>query len=305
MGEKYLIRSGSNDHPVDPSTATDDNNNANDDNKLTKFNVANLVGYLVNATVTFGATGLLNRPSNGELSLKYQTLVTPAGWAFSIWGIIFTLQLVWASVPLFRKSQRNTPWIRAVGYNYLYVCVAQSLWTVTFSYESILLSVLCMYAILWFLWRAVDQLLPLAVDMTVGQYTANVAPLSIHLAWILAASFVNLNVLLVSQGVSDTVLFSAAVASLVLLFGTALYYLRWDSCIPTVLAWPLWAIYVELSSPAESILATFSTSQVNFVRYASIAASIILVLVVVVRRVLLLFGGRYTDSTSATYLQAP
>ena len=57
--------------------------------KLEALNYLNLVAYLVNILITYGigVAGIFNFPTNGELSIKYQTLVTPVGWAFSIWGV--------------------------------------------------------------------------------------------------------------------------------------------------------------------------------------------------------------------------
>jgi hypothetical protein len=96
--------------------------------RLNKSNLCNLAAYVLNVAVTFGvgAAGYLGTPSNAELSLKYQTLVTPVGWAFSIWGIIFTLQAIWVLIPFFTSHQHNTAWVTAVEYNYLYVCLAQA-----------------------------------------------------------------------------------------------------------------------------------------------------------------------------------
>ena len=57
--------------------------------KLTAVNYSNIVAYLLNVVVTYGigVGGILDLPTNDELSAKYQTLVTPIGWTFSIWGV--------------------------------------------------------------------------------------------------------------------------------------------------------------------------------------------------------------------------
>jgi benzodiazapine receptor len=287
--------------------------NTDNNSRLNKFNLWNLVAYVLNVAVTYGVgTGYLNTPSNGELSLKYQTLVTPVGWAFSIWGIIFTLQAIWVLIPFFASKQRNTVWITAVAYNYVYVCIAQAAWTLTFSYELIALSCICMLLILVFLVRAVQKLLPLAKNYKLAQYTLRVAPFTIHMAWILAASFINLNVFLVEQNVVSIEQFYAAVTSLLILFWAALFFL-WrvvDTVVPTVLAWALLGIYVELGSPADSIVATFNTTEIGFIRYAAASGAVIVVVGVVVRRVLTMFGGGGVSRQDAanteegTYLRA-
>jgi benzodiazapine receptor len=274
---------------------TDDVNTDNSSSRPNKLYLWNLAAYVLNVAVTYiVGLGFLDLPSNGELSLKYQTLVTPVGWAFSIWGIIFTLQAIWVLIPLFASQQRHTTWITAVGYNYVYVCLAQAAWTLTFANEFIGYSCICMLLILFFLVRLVRPLLPLAAQYKIFQYTLRVAPFTIHMAWILAATFVNLNVFLVEQKVGSVILFYAAVTSLILLFGIALGFL-WrlvgtDTVVPAVLAWPLLGIYVELGSPADSIVATFTATEIPFIRYAAAAGAIIIVVGVVVRNVLTMFG---------------
>ena len=57
--------------------------------KLVALNYLNIVAYIVNVVFTYGigVGGFFNLPTNDELSEKYQTLVTPVGWAFAIWGL--------------------------------------------------------------------------------------------------------------------------------------------------------------------------------------------------------------------------
>lgn len=282
-----------------------DVNTDNSSSMLNKLYLWNLAAYVLNVAVTYiVGLGFLDLPSNGELSLKYQTLVTPVGWAFSIWGIIFTLQAIWVLIPLFSSQQRNTAWITAVGYNYVYVCLAQAAWTLTFTTERITLSCICMLLILFFLVRLVRQLFPLAEHYTVPQYTLRVAPFTIHMAWILAASFVNLNVFLVERKVGSVVQFYAAVTSLLILFATALFFLGsravTDTVVPAVLTWALLGIYVELSSSADLITATFTATEIEFIRYAAASGAIVVAVGVVVRRVLTVFGGGTNNSAGAS-----
>ena len=72
--------------------------------KLQTLNYVNVVAYLSNFLVVFFSTraGL---PDNAELSNKYQTLVTPAPYAFAIWGIIFTAEL--ASQTCHQNPEQN------------------------------------------------------------------------------------------------------------------------------------------------------------------------------------------------------
>jgi len=98
----------------------------------------NLLAYAVNTTVTYiSMTGIFGA-TNTEISHKYQTLVTPAGWAFSIWGIIFIWEGVFVVAqffPAYRDSDtvsRISPWCRAL-------CMFQSVWTLVFAQDWITL----------------------------------------------------------------------------------------------------------------------------------------------------------------------
>jgi hypothetical protein len=57
-----------------------------------KLRLANAGTYVLLIVVNAATqTGLLG-DDNATISARFPTLLTPAGWAFSIWGIIFLLQ---------------------------------------------------------------------------------------------------------------------------------------------------------------------------------------------------------------------
>ena len=110
-------------------------------------NWANLLAYVVNLGLTYSSlTGLFGK-TNTDLSAKYQTLVTPAGYAFSIWGPIFIWEGVFAASQMFPQLRSNsvitsmTPW-------WIAACVFQCCWTIAFAREWIFISFWCMLGIL-------------------------------------------------------------------------------------------------------------------------------------------------------------
>lgn len=199
------------------------------------INIANVIAFIANLVITYGVgtMGLFGAATNADLSEKYQTLITPVGWAFSIWAVIFLAQLVWCIVQLL-PAFRGDALVMAVGWNYVLVCVAQIGWTISFSMEIIWLSLVCMLAILFFLVRIVRA----QRDSDLRGYVLFKFPFSIHTGWIVAASFVNISVLLVSLQVSAQIQFFVAMASLSLILiiaGT----LTFDIVILLVFAWAL------------------------------------------------------------------
>jgi hypothetical protein len=76
--------------------------------------ICNVV-FAVGQAAAPGITPLLGLPQVGSVSDRYPTYVVPAGYAFSIWGLIFALCIayaVWQMLP----AQRANPLLRRVGW---------------------------------------------------------------------------------------------------------------------------------------------------------------------------------------------
>jgi benzodiazapine receptor len=243
---------------------------------INKFNWINLLAYALNVVATYGigVAGGLNLPSNAELSLKYQTLVTPVGWAFAIWGIIFVAQFIWVVAQLGVPSLRNHPIVvEKVRWNYLGVCLMQVGWTFAFSTETIPLSLFFMLGILFFLHRIVSSFKARDVTTSLLQEF----PFSIHYGWILSASFVNLNVLLVYVQLSSAVQFVSAVLSLLVL--TFMAAASPVMVVTLTVAWACLGIYYEVAkAPAESITQRFSETEIHTIQYLAVGALVVLLL---------------------------
>jgi tryptophan-rich sensory protein len=196
------------------------------------INVVSL--YLVNVVVTYGVGvgGFLDLPSNSELSEKYQTIVTPIGWAFAIWGIIFISQGIWALLQLLvytgRLPELYIETIRTVQCYYVLVVATQVAWTLLFANEWIIGSAIMMVCILWNLGVIVFSLARQdrinqqdedtdittrgvsSLALGAGKYLLLQFPFAIHFGWILAATIVNVKVVLVAQGLDSNILFDAS-----------------------------------------------------------------------------------------------
>jgi hypothetical protein len=104
---------------------------------LRALNFANLLAYIANVSIVYavGPTNLVDLPTNAEVSAEYPSLMTPAGYAFSIWAVIFLSQLVWAIVQLLPSYRSSEMVIDGVGWYYVYICIAQMAWTGFFLYD--------------------------------------------------------------------------------------------------------------------------------------------------------------------------
>merc|ERR1711865_28084 len=98
------------------------------DTSWNRFVWLNLVFYFLNSLATYSIQlGWLDLPNNGDISDKYQTLVTPFGLSFTIWGLIFIWQLIWVVWQLL-PSQRNSEGVIKAWYSYY---ISESLHVVT------------------------------------------------------------------------------------------------------------------------------------------------------------------------------
>lgn len=225
--------------------------------------ILNLVFYILNTVITFvSLTGVFGK-TNTELSEKYMTLVTPAGYAFSIWGIIFTLEGVFVLAQLLYAPIRESDVLsQGVSFWWIASCVFQCAWTFAFAQEVIWLACIFMLSI----WISLGMLLfntySMKYDRT--EFWTLVAPFQLHFGWITAASVVNIDVLIIKsigcykgnyiQGCSDDDIATQIAAAIVFLsllfcFGLWMANLTRPNAISTgVLTWATIAVYAQLGS---------------------------------------------------------
>ena len=130
-------------------------------------NYLNVVGFVINVGVVFGTNYVFpGLRSVQQVSAKYDTLLTPVGFAFSIWSIIFLAQAIFVVVQLLPSNRSAVIVQQGVGKRYLGACVAQAAWVVVFLNGLIVMSLLAMLALLWFLSRIVLSQYRIRVERT-------------------------------------------------------------------------------------------------------------------------------------------
>jgi len=151
------------------------------------FYVATIVMNYIAQVIPF------NGQTNGEVSDKYSTLITPAGYAFSIWGLIFLALGAYAFFQAFSARadkkiyDQIAPWL-------IVAFISTSLWLPVFQYEMIAFSVLMMLVIL-------ASLVQIAIMITNDRSLSMREkgwiriPFGLYLGWISVATLVNISVL--------------------------------------------------------------------------------------------------------------
>jgi benzodiazapine receptor len=256
---------------------------------LTMLNWANLIFYIINFVFTYGigTLGWLGNGDNGELSAKYQTIVTPKSTAFLIWAVIFLMQGVFAVVQMLPKF-RNKPMVQeGVSYYYILTCITQAGWTFAFAYEVIWLSLIFMISI----WSSLIALLYKQYytesDNTFMEFWFLRFPFAIHAGWLTAASALNVNVVVVWQEAPADIQLAVGIISLAVLHAISVWVLmgipRANYTIAGVLCWANGWIYSELQTPNDKIVNTFEPDIISGVSYAAIAVSFIILTQMILR----------------------
>ena len=89
----------------------------------------------------------LNGQSTGEISDRFQVYFVPAGYVFSIWGLIY-LGLGAFAVYQALPAQREDPRLRRIGYLFALSCLANVAWLFLWHYEQFALTVVAMLPLL-------------------------------------------------------------------------------------------------------------------------------------------------------------
>lgn len=183
----------------------------------------------------------------GERSDGVRTLITPAGWAFSIWGPLYAGSLAYAVFQVLPAQHRNSllgriGWPSAGAFlgNAMWALYTQSYGLTWVSAAIILFTLLCLLAIyrIFALERG---------GFTGGELWLAVLPLSALAAWLTAAAIVNIAASLQYHGVALPLDPSLAAAAVVVVGGAiaaaALANTRGNPWYALVFLWALAAIH--------------------------------------------------------------
>ncbi|KAK9829449.1 hypothetical protein WJX72_005930 [[Myrmecia] bisecta] len=217
--------------------------------------VTNALGYLLLILVNVASnTGLLG-PTNGEISRKFETPLTPAGWAFSIWGLIFGLQGLGAVYQLLPYGYAPDGWkqriVNTIGYGWQLGWYFEMAWQLTFLLQShegmwvsmfLLIGALTSFGLtLRRLYRLKDQYGSLS---NVLLYAAFFLPTSVNTAWLSVATCLGILIVPVSYGVTRHMeVYATVLAAVVTLAGVAIVQRNKDSVYGWTLVWSLVAVY--------------------------------------------------------------
>ncbi|HSI88419.1 MAG TPA: TspO/MBR family protein [Pyrinomonadaceae bacterium] len=207
-------------------------------------------------TIVFNALAAMGRIGGvtpAEISDKYPTMITPAGYAFSIWSLIY-LGLIAFSI--YQLLPANLAKYRNLRTLYIITAALNCGWIYFWHSEQIVVC-LALIAALAFVLFAINY--QLRETESTGEFWAVKAPFSIYFGWVTAATLVNFAIMLLYLDVELTGTAGTGVAVALILVAAALgivmrIFLA-NALYPLAIAWALTAIAIKQSGNTLVIVA--------------------------------------------------
>jgi len=208
-------------------------------NNFEFLRAANVVGYALLVLVQILTQNGFFGGTNNEISAKYTTLLTPAGFAFTIWVVIFSLEAAWVfylCIPYGNIAAKKAI-TEKVGLFVALGWLAQNGWQVTFSQERLGLSLFCIFgAFLSFLAALIRLFSGPSVKLGLGEYLI-FAGVSLNAAWLSLASNLSLSILELSVTGQSTVALAQICAVVVVIIGALIAFKQGNFVYPIALVW--------------------------------------------------------------------
>lgn len=205
------------------------------------FGTVIFVNYLSN-------TGAMGGKTIGSVSNNIQSLFTPAGYAFSIWGVIYLGLLgfiLYQGKGLFGKV-KNNDFVLRIGPWFILSSIANCLWVFSWVYGYTGLSCIFIFGLLFALMKIVTRLN--IVDFLVLKPVKGlvILPFVIYTSWVTVASVANVSSYLVKInwdgfGVSS-ILWAIIMIVIASFINIIVLFKKNLTAFPYVGAWALFAI---------------------------------------------------------------
>ena len=247
----------------------------------TVLRYANIVFFVLTVIMNSlaGSTKIIGGRNTADVSNANSTLITPAGYVFAIWGVIYILLgifVVYQALP----SQKGKEYLNKISWLFILSSIVNIAWLFVWQYEYLSLSVLLIFALL-------VTLIAIYVRLGIGKSNAILReklavhlPFSVYLGWITVASIADVAATLVSYnwngfGISPST-WAILVVAVALLITMLMLATRKDVAYALVIIWALVGIGVNHNG---------NQTVVTLTEVASALVAIALVATVLVSRV--------------------
>lgn len=203
--------------------------------------------------------------NNGSISDKHPTLITPANWAFSIWGLIFAGLALFTIYQALPRHATYSGTLKQVSGLFIANGLINGVWALPFLAKIwwlALVFMLCILGTLIAIYIRTENGCELPQDSKENPYLRYWCvefPFSVYLGWISVATVVNTAVFFkytpaISWNFNETVP-TCIMICVILVLGSLNLVLNRDVAYAGVFVWSTWAISVYQTDPAVVITA--------------------------------------------------
>ena len=211
---------------------------------------------------TLANTLPINGKNTGAISDSFDVYFVPAGYVFSIWGVIYIGLIVFAIYQALPRQKEN-PRLRAIGWWVVAGSLANITWIFLWHYEQFPLTLIAMLALLLTLVVTYLRLGTGKSQVSSGEKWAARLSFSIYLGWITVATVANVTSLLDylkwdGFGLSELVWMGIMLAA-VLVIAVLMNFTRRDTAYALVLLWALAGIALKFAAVPGVAIPTWIT----------------------------------------------
>ncbi|HIV81088.1 MAG TPA: tryptophan-rich sensory protein [Candidatus Salinicoccus merdavium] len=181
--------------------------------------------------------------SVGEVADDNSTIIQPAGFAFSIWGLIYVLILFWMIRLFFSKKDQSLITER-LKYWPIINFLLNGIWIVVFTQQWMIISTIVILLLLF-------TLIKMHTIISAEPYHwYDRLPFSIYFGWVAIASIVNIFTVFSNYNIDSLLGMSELTWTIIAIITAALIgvFFAWffsDWLYPLVLIWPFFGIFME------------------------------------------------------------
>ena len=222
------------------------------------YKIGNIITLVLTILINALANALpLNGLNTGELSDALPNLFVPAGLTFSIWGIIYTLLILFVIYQGVKKGEEETEFLNDIGPWFIISNLGNFGWIFAWHWQQVALSMVFMIVIFISL-LMIYLRLGIGVEKGVEKPTVEKffvqVPFSVYIGWITVATVANVTGLLVDLKINagliadfglDEVTWTILVLIVVGIIADLLIIIRKDFAYSFVIIWALLGIFIK------------------------------------------------------------
>jgi len=216
----------------------------------------NIAAFVLTVVVNSlaGSTTMIGGVNTAQVSDSNPTLVTPAGYVFAIWGIIYVLLAVFV-ITQAMPQEKDKEYHKKIGWFFVLSCLINIVWLFMWQYGQMVISVVLMLCLLL-------SLMMIYLRLDIGKSNAPrrekltvQLPFSVYFGWISIATIANISAMLVSLdwdgfGIAQAT-WAVLIVAIAVILTLLMTVMRKDVAFGLVVIWALLGISVKQSTHSD------------------------------------------------------